>query len=42
MESLTNVPFNEIKIGDTASVTRRLSKTEVEALALVGGHDVSA
>jgi phosphate acetyltransferase len=41
MESLTNLTFDEIKIGDTASVTRRLSKTEVEALALVGG-DVDA
>jgi len=41
MESLTNTTFNEIKIGDTASVTRRLSRTEVEALALVGG-DVDA
>jgi phosphotransacetylase len=41
MESLSNVTFDEIKIGDTASVTRRLSKTEVEALALVGG-DVDA
>ena len=41
MESLTNVTFSEIKVGDTASVTRRLSKAEVEALALVGG-DVDA
>lgn len=41
MESLTNVTFNEIKIGDKASVTRRLSKVEVEALALAGG-DVDA
>jgi phosphotransacetylase len=41
MESLTNVTFDEIKIGATASVTRRLSGTEVEALALVGG-DVDA
>jgi phosphate acetyltransferase len=40
-ESLTNVTFKEIKVGDTASVVRRLSKTEVEALALVGG-DVDA
>jgi len=37
MESLTNVTFNEIKVGDTATVSRRLSRTEVEALALVGG-----
>jgi phosphate acetyltransferase len=41
MESLTNVLFDEIKIGAKASVTRRLSKMEVEALALVGG-DVDA
>jgi len=41
MESLTNVTFDEIKVGDTATVKRRLSKTEVEALALVGG-DVDA
>ena len=37
MESLTNVTFKEIKVGASASVTRRLSRTEVEALALVGG-----
>jgi len=41
MESLTNVTFKEIKIGDSASVTRRLSSSEVEALAMVGG-DVDA
>ncbi|HTL59188.1 MAG TPA: bifunctional enoyl-CoA hydratase/phosphate acetyltransferase [Candidatus Limnocylindrales bacterium] len=41
MESLTNVTFKEIKVGDTATVTRRLSRPEVEALALVGG-DVDA
>lgn len=41
MESLTNVTFDKIKIGDKASVTRRLSKMEVEALALVGG-DIDA
>src|SRR4051812_22489340 len=41
MESLTNVTFDEIKIGDTATIKRRLSKTEVEALALAGG-DVDA
>jgi phosphate acetyltransferase len=38
MESLTNVTFDEIKVGDKASITRRLSTTEVEALALAGGH----
>src|SRR5215471_11861679 len=37
MDSLTNVTFDEIKVGDTATVSRRLSRTEVEALALVGG-----
>src|SRR3954471_17042370 len=37
MESFSNTTFDEIKIGDTASVKRRLSKSEVEALALVGG-----
>ena len=41
MESLSNVTFDEIKVGDTATIKRRLSKTEVEALALVGG-DVDA
>src|SRR5262249_62000590 len=41
MESFTNVTFHEIKIGDKATVKRRLNKTEVEALALVGG-DVDA
>ena len=41
MENLTNVTFDEIKIGNSATVTRRLSRTEIEALALVGG-DVDA
>ncbi len=41
MASLINKTFDEIKVGDSASVTRRLSKTEVEALALVGG-DIDA
>jgi len=41
MESFKNVTFKEIKIGAKASVTRRLNRTEVEALALVGG-DVDA
>jgi phosphate acetyltransferase len=41
MESLTNVTFDEIKIGDKASIAHRLSTTEVEALALAGG-DVDA
>ena len=37
MESLTNVTFDEIRVGDTAKVSRKLTKSEVEALALVGG-----
>jgi phosphate acetyltransferase len=41
MESLTNVTFEEIRVGDTAKVSRKLSAFEVEALALVGG-DVDA
>ncbi len=41
MEALSNVLFDEIRVGDTASVSRLLSATEVEALALVGG-DVDA
>ena len=41
MEGLTNVTFNEIKVGDTVSVSRRLSRAEVEALAMAGG-DVDA
>lgn len=38
MESLTNVTFDEIRVGDTAKVSRKLSAFEVEALALVGGN----
>jgi phosphate acetyltransferase len=41
MEPLHNVTFDEIKIGQTATVTRRLNRTEVETLALVAG-DVDA
>jgi phosphate acetyltransferase len=41
MASLTNVTFREIKVGDKASISRRLNKAEVEALALAGG-DVDA
>jgi phosphate acetyltransferase len=41
MESLTNVTFDEIRVGDTANVSRKMSAFEVEALALVGG-DVDA
>jgi phosphotransacetylase len=38
MESLTNVPFDQIRVGDTANVSRKLSAFEVEALALAGGN----
>jgi len=38
MESFTNVTFDEIRVGDTAKVSRKLSAFEVEALALVGGN----
>jgi phosphate acetyltransferase len=41
MESISNVTFDEMRVGDTASVSRRLSAFEVEALALAGG-DVDA
>ena len=41
MELLTNVTFDEIRVGDTANVSRKLSAFEVEALALAGG-DVDA
>ncbi len=39
--SYTNTPFDEIIVGTSVSVTRRLSETDVEALALVSG-DVDA
>src|SRR5690349_23986275 len=38
MESLTNRTFDEIRLGDTANVSRKLSAFEVDALALVGGN----
>lgn len=38
MEHLTNVTFEEIKIGDRATVKRRVTATEIEALALVTGN----
>jgi hypothetical protein len=38
MESPTNVTFDEIRVGDTANVSRKLSTFEVEDLALVGGN----
>lgn len=41
MNLLTNILFDEIEIGRSESVSRRLSQMEVEALALVSG-DVDA
>jgi phosphate acetyltransferase len=41
MESFTNVTYDEIEIGRSATLTRRLSETETEALSLVSG-DVDA
>ena len=37
MNSFTNVTFDEIEIGRSETVSRRMSQTEVEALALVSG-----
>ncbi len=37
MDSYTNQTYDEIPIGATLSVSRRLSRTDVEALALVSG-----
>ncbi len=41
MEPMKNIIFDEIKVGDSATIKRRLTTNEVEALALVGG-DVDA
>lgn len=41
MTSLTNTPFDDIKVGQTLSVSRTLSQTDVEALAFTSG-DVDA
>lgn len=41
METFTNLTFDEIEVGRSESVTRRLSLTDTEALALVSG-DVDA
>ncbi|HVZ35057.1 MAG TPA: bifunctional enoyl-CoA hydratase/phosphate acetyltransferase [Polyangiaceae bacterium] len=38
MEQLTNRTFDEIEIGETLSVSRRLTRLEVETLALVSGE----
>jgi phosphate acetyltransferase len=37
MHSVENVTYSELRVGTTASVTRRISATEAEALALVSG-----
>jgi len=37
MQSFTNRTFDEINVGDSEQVTRRVSSTDVEALALVSG-----
>ena len=37
MDTFTNFTFEEIQIGQSVTVTRRLSLTDVEALALVSG-----
>jgi len=41
MTSLTNVPFDEIKIGQSITVSRTLSQTDIESLAFTSG-DVDA
>jgi phosphate acetyltransferase len=37
MTSLTNVTFDELKIGQSVTVSRELSKTDIEALAFTSG-----
>ena len=37
MNSFTNITFDEIEVGRSETVSRRMSQTEVEALALVSG-----
>ena len=41
MRSFTNITYDELEVGSTATVSRRISQTEVDALALVSG-DVDA
>ena len=41
MRSFTNITYDELQVGSTATVSRRISQTEVDALALVSG-DVDA
>ena len=38
MENLTNVTFDEIKVGDTATIKRRVTATEIEALSVITGN----
>ena len=37
MSSFTNTPFDEIQVGRTLTVSRTLSRTDIEALTLVSG-----
>jgi phosphate acetyltransferase len=41
LRSFTNITYDELEVGSTATVARRISQTEVDALALVSG-DVDA
>ena len=41
LRSFTNITYDELEVGSTATVSRRISQTEVDALALVSG-DVDA
>ena len=41
LRSFTNITYDELQVGSTATVSRRISQTEVDALALVSG-DVDA
>ena len=41
MHAISNIPFDEIEIGRPLSVTRTLSKTDIEALAFASG-DIDA
>ncbi len=41
LRSFTNITYDELEVGSSATVSRRISQTEVDALALVSG-DVDA
>jgi phosphotransacetylase/acyl dehydratase len=41
LRSFTNITYDELKVGASATVSRRISQTEVDALAMVSG-DVDA